>query len=311
LVTAFRRPSLVGAEIAWRWSFGTAALALAAGAFYGFLDGLTVTDRDLMALGSRNQDLIAAAVSHIFQGSGPRLLRALALLLPVLALLWTFAASVGRTVILRALIESPARRRWLSMLTLYLARAVLAACAVLAALGIILFAAWISSAPDADGLVRPDETIYLLILLFMLPMLALFWNYFNSMLSLAPVFVVRSGASARRSTALAARMFREQRASLLGTAALFAVLRIVAIAGLLSASLLAVAAFSAVGVRVTLAALIVVSLGYFVIVDFLYIARLAATIKICGGEVPPAEEPIVPPQSPQPEQTFEPLAARL
>src|SRR5262249_30884852 len=149
------------------------------------------------------------------------LLRALLLLTPALALLWMAAASVGRTVILRAIVQSPPRPRWLSMLAVHLARAVLAACALIAALGMIVFSAWVTSAPDPDGFVRPNESAYLLILLFTLPLLALFWNYLNAMLSLAPVFVVRDAASAGSSIARAARAFREHRASLLGTAALF------------------------------------------------------------------------------------------
>jgi hypothetical protein len=275
------------------------------GVFFGFLAGLSVTDRDLLALGTRNQDLVAAAIAHIFQGSGPRLLRALALLVPALALLWTLAASVGRMATLRVLIASPARPRWAAMLAVHLARAILAVCAVLAALGIIFFAAWISTSPDPEGIVRPDETRYLLILLFTLPVLALLWNYLNWMLSLAPLFVVRDGARAATSIAQAARLFRDQGASLLGTAALFAVLRMVAIGALLTASLFAAAAFSSAGFRVTLAAVILVTLGYFVVADFLYIARLAATVEICMGGTPPAGTEVAPPPPPPPAETLE------
>lgn len=269
-------------------------MVLAAGASYGFLDGLAVTDRDLMALGSRNQDLVAAAITHIFQGSGPRLLRAFAILLPALAFLWALAASTGRMATLRALIESPEPPRWLSMLTVHLLRAILGTCTLIAALGTMVFAAWISTAPDPEGMVRPDETQYLLILLFTLPVLALFWNYLNWMLSLAPVFVVRDAASARSSIALAARAFRENRASLLGTAALFALLRIVAMAALVVGSLLVVATFSGLGFKVTMAVLILLTLGYFLVVDFLYIARLAATVVICTTDSIPLTAPISP-----------------
>jgi hypothetical protein len=222
-----------------------------------------------------------------------------------LALLWTLAASIGRMATLRALMESPAPPRWLSILAVHLLRAVLAICAVLATLGVIFFAAWISTAPDAEGMVRPDETQYLLILLFTLPVLALFWNYLNWIVSLAPVFIVRNGASAMGSIAQAVRASREYRASLLGTAALFAVLRIIAIVAVLVASLLAVAVFSAAGARVTLAVLILISLGYFAVVDFLLIARLAATVEICGGASPTAPK-VTPPSETGPEESLEP-----
>jgi len=130
-----------------------------------------------------------------------------------------------------------------------------------------------------------------------LPLLALLWNYLNAMLSLAPVFVVRDAASAGSSIALAARAFREHRASLLGTAALFALLRIVAMGALLAASLMVVATFSSTGFKATMAVLILLTLGYSLVVDFLYIARLAATVEICTGEETPEpmHAPIAPP----------------
>ncbi|MCI0352060.1 MAG: hypothetical protein L0Z53_21785 [Acidobacteriales bacterium] len=279
--TAIRQPSLVAAEVAWRWSFGAAALLLTAGTVAGYLDGLAVTDRDLWALGSRNQDLVAAAIAHIFQGTGPRLLRALAVLFLLLGFLWSVAASLGRTVTLRTLIEAAPSARWSSMFGLHLTRAALAVCTLVAAFGTILFAAWISSSPDADGFVRPNETSYLLILLATLPLLVLLWNYLNWILSLAPIFVIHDGFSTLNSIARAIRTSRERRASLLGAAALFTVLRLIALAVLLMASLFVMAIFSAAGFRVMLAALILLSLAYFVVVDFLYVARLAANVEIC------------------------------
>ena len=303
--TAFRQPALVAAEIAWRWSFGTAALALALAGFSGLLAGVTVTDRDLIALGSRNQDLVAAAITHMFQGSAPRVLRALVVLVPALALLWTLAASAGRMATLRVIISNPARPRWGAMLSVHMARAILAVCAAIAGIGTILLAAWISTGVDADGMVRPDETRYLLILLFTLPLLALLWNYLNWMLSLAPVFVVRDGVDAASSVLRGARMFREERSRLLGMAALFAVLRLIAIGALLVASFFAAAVFSSVGFRAMLGALVVVSLGYCMAADFLYIARLAATVEISAGGTPPASTEVPPPPPPPPAETLE------
>ena len=106
---AFRRPAVIAAEIVWRWSFGAAAGALVSVAVLRFLNSLTVTDGDLLALRSRIPLLMADAILHIFQGSGPRLLRMTFIVAPAVSALWILAASAGRAATLRALLrEVPA-----------------------------------------------------------------------------------------------------------------------------------------------------------------------------------------------------------
>jgi hypothetical protein len=291
--------------VGWRWTFGAAALALAAATCAGFLDGVAVTDRDLVALGSGNQDLMSAALAHMFEGGGGRLLHAFVLLLPALAVLWTIAASLGRTVTLRMLMPESGGLRWFPIFVLHFTRAALGVATLLAAFGTLLFAVSVSTRPDPDGVVRPDLTLYLLILLFALPVLAMFWSFLNWLLSLAPIFVMRERASTLASIAWAARAARERKAALAGTTALFGLLRLLALGGLLLLSAMVAGAFSAAGLQATAIVLGLLALAYFVVADMLFIARLAAYVEICrpaDALVPdstgPLPVPIVPLQTP-------------
>jgi hypothetical protein len=307
LAVALKQPRLVAAEIAWRWSFGAAVLALAAAAFFGFLEGVVVTNRDLLALGSSSPDLMSAALVHMFEGAGPRMLRALLLLVPVIALLWVAIASLGRAATLRTLIEESGQLRWSAIVLLHILRAFLALAAIMAGFGVILFASWVSTAPDADGFAQPNVTVYLLILLFTLPTLILLWSFLNWILSLASIFIVRDGTDWAAGVACAVRAFRDQQSQFTSATVLFGLLRLLALAVLLMISMTAAGTFSAAGFKATLVVLALVAFTYFVLVDSLHIARLAAYVNICrpaatpGAEVEDANDLI--PHSPSPVQS--------
>jgi hypothetical protein len=102
---AFRQPSLALAEIAWRWSVGATACTLLGFAFFEYLNTLPVNSGELLFLRSRHPILISRAIAHILRGSLTRV--SLAALLAVLAVtvLWIFAASLGRAITVRALLN--------------------------------------------------------------------------------------------------------------------------------------------------------------------------------------------------------------
>ncbi len=70
--TIFRLPSLGLAEIAWRWSFGLAATAVARLRIREYLSTLPVTAGEMLLLRTRQPVLMLQALSRIFQGSAPR-----------------------------------------------------------------------------------------------------------------------------------------------------------------------------------------------------------------------------------------------
>ena len=76
--TAFRRPALFAAELAWRWAFGAAAVLLIGYSVLLFLSSIPVSDRDLFGLSGMIPGMIQSSLAHIFNGSGPKIVRLLA-----------------------------------------------------------------------------------------------------------------------------------------------------------------------------------------------------------------------------------------
>ena len=304
LVSAFRQPALVAGEVTWRWSFRLAALALATVAFAGFLDALVVTDRDLLALGSGDEDLVGWALAHIFEGAGPHLLRAVATVVPAVVLLWIVAASWGRAATLSAVAEGSGKLHWRSIFLLHILHAALAVATAAAILGVMIFASRIAIKPDSDGMAQPDPGVYLLILLFVVPPIVLLSRFLNWLLSLAAIWVARDGVGVTSGIAGAVRTLQAEKGRFLGAAALFGVLRWVAIACLFFGLLFALGAFARAGADATLAAIIVLIVIYLLAADFLRIARLLADVEISRPEPPqtlgatPIEPEFPPPNLP-------------
>jgi hypothetical protein len=311
-VTAFRQPALVAGEVTWRSAFRLAALALAAVAFAGFLDALVVTNRDLLALGSGDEDLIAWSLAHIFEDAEPHLLRALAALVPAIVLLWIVAASWGRAAILSAVVEGSGKLRWRSIFVLHVLQAALAVATAIVVLGVMIFASRIAIRPDSDSLASPDPGLYLVILVVAIPPVFLLWRILNWLLSLATICVARSGAGVAAGMAAAVGILQAEKGRFLGVAALFGVLRWVAIGGLFFGLLFVLGALARAGANATLAALLVLALLYFVAADFLRVARLVADVEI-SQPAPPApkmlSETIKEPPAPLPDLPLQPETA--
>jgi hypothetical protein len=102
---AFRHPSLPLAEIAWRWSVGATACTLLGFSFFEYLNTLPVNGRELLFLRSRQPILISRAIAHILRGSLTRVSLAALLGASALTVLWMFAASLGRALTVRALLD--------------------------------------------------------------------------------------------------------------------------------------------------------------------------------------------------------------
>src|SRR5712672_2692794 len=100
-----RRPSLTFAEIAWRWTVGAVAWTLSIFSFIEYLNTLPVSRGDKTLLGTRQPLLIGKAISHILRGSLNRAVLAVLLAVVAIALLWVIAASIGRGVTVRSLLD--------------------------------------------------------------------------------------------------------------------------------------------------------------------------------------------------------------
>src|SRR5271154_6075942 len=102
---AFRRPSLTLAEISWRWTAGATAAALLLFGLFEYLDTLPVTNGELLFLRTRHPYLVGEAIAHILRGSLNRVVLAGIVAAFLLSLLWIIAASLGRVVTVRGLLD--------------------------------------------------------------------------------------------------------------------------------------------------------------------------------------------------------------
>src|SRR4030088_2839583 len=102
---AFRHPLLPLAEIAWRWSVGATVCALLGFSFFEYLNTLPVNGGELLFLRSRQPILISLAIAHILRGSLTRVSMAALVGATALTVLWIFAASWGRGITVRALLD--------------------------------------------------------------------------------------------------------------------------------------------------------------------------------------------------------------
>jgi hypothetical protein len=289
--TVRRAPALLLAEITWRWTFAVLALVLCVITFSVYLDSLRVSDAELGMLRSGRPFLAAEAVLSIVQGSGPRLLRAAAILLPALAILWVFAAAVGRALTLSVLARGagagkpPAFASILALTSLRLLVALAGVAAFFAAVVLIGFLA-------PAGELAAGASYYLAALVLLAAVLVLcIWGLLNWFLSLAPMFAA-AGNSTAGALAAALALFQRRASELLGLTSLFALLHLAAFLAAFSVTAFALATAQgspvASGVAVCGVALV-----YFAFVDFLYIARLAAWVQVADQDRTPAAEQVI------------------
>lgn len=295
---AARRPAVIAAEIAWRWSFGVAAGALLAVAILRFLDSLTVTDGEMFALRTGIPPLIADAILHIFEGSGPRLIRLTLILAPAISVLWILAASVGRAATLRALIQDvPAsftRRHDLrGLLGVHLLRVLVTLLALMAAVGSAILAGRAASIPE-----EPSILLFQVVFLGLLFLVSLCWSTLSWYLSLAPIFVVRDNRGPLDALADAVHLVRRRGGDFAGVSTLYGLLKLFLIAAAIVVSLVPLAFIAEWPWQVTLALLVVITLAYLAVADLLYIARLASYLAIADEEQARSRQPAA--GSPQP-----------
>jgi hypothetical protein len=301
---ALSQPSIVLAEVVWRWTIGIAACFLLTAYLLQYVQTLPVTTVDRLLLASRHPALAMAAIHRIFAGSAFRFTTAGVLLGIALTVGWIFLASVGRLVTLNAVVEASGiefnggsnRKTLRSLLALNFLRAATALATIVGIIG----AAIAASSFWASTHVAISDAARLWAVLVFSAFIA--WSTLNWFLSTAPVFVLANNKSALAAIASAASFCVTHAGPVLAAGSFFELLHLGAF---ISASGIAFVLFSIVaafhpGAALFVALLILVL--YFSVADFLYIGRLAAYIAIIRGEEPAhaAGSANFPPDSPVP-----------
>jgi hypothetical protein len=274
-----RDRAILLAEIVWRWCFGAIAFFMLLGVALMLMSSVKLGANDEFAWRSRDPYLIAEAALRVFDAVGGKLLKISAVVLPAITVLWTVLGSAGRTFTLSRLAKREVRFRTIFALHCWRAFFFWLAGAALAAA--IFFDAEVSS----RGTGQPDLFLYYGLVLWSVLLIGGFWATMNWYLSLACVCCARSEAGSIKSFRQAVRFSRVNGGDLGGVSLMFALLRLVAIA---IAFVLCALPSGLIGSAPNIysAWVAVVSLAYFAVADFLYVARFAAYMII---DVPAAE----------------------
>jgi hypothetical protein len=307
---AFRQPSVTLAEITWRWVTGATALALILFGLSEYLSLLPVTNRELLLLRSRQPYLIGEAIEHILRGSLNRVVASAILAVVLLALLWMLASALGRIATVRVLLEhfqedaaedlpdswSSGRPRPPSaalsagplrgLIRLNFLRAVTALAAILGLIGAAILASFAS--PDKS----PRPGLAFLLFVPMAALVALAWYGLNWLLSLASMFAVRDRTDVIAAISAAVRFCRDRAGAVAAVSTWTGLAHITAFACAMTVISMPLAFASIAPWRPIVFAMILVTLAYFALADWLYTARLAG--YVCIAEMPDA--PPVPAQ---------------
>ncbi len=303
---AFRRPSLTLAEIAWRWIVGAIAVALLGFAFIEFLDTLTVDNVDATLLGTKQPLLVLRAIRHILRGSLSRATLAALFAALALSLLWIVAASIGRAATIRALLDqfggkfshnSPSDSpspptSFRSLIGLNFLRAAATLAGILALFGAMILSSFAS--PEAN----PRPALSFIIFMPLAAVICMVWAALNWVLSLSCVFAVRNGEDALGALWAAVSFLRERTAPVFAVSTWTGLAHLTAFFGASTMASLPTAFVHIAPTRLIVAAVVLVTLTYFAVVDWLYIARLGG--YICIIEMPDAVASAEPLPAPPP-----------
>lgn len=328
---AFRRPSFTIAEITWRWVVGATATALIFFGLFEFLNTLPVSKSEMLFLRSRQPYLVAQAILHILRGGLSRAVLSMLLAALLITLLWMIAGSLGRIATVRALIEyfrtdiarklfagsgtevreivdgssvslSPLTYRGSSfqpLVSLNFLRAALVLSVMFGFLGAAILAGFAS--PKA----HPHPGLAFLLFLPIAALIALVGWALNWLLSLAGIFAVRDDEDAVGAISAAVALCRERTGAVLAVSSWTGLAHLVAFVGATTVVSMPLGLMPVVPWRLAVLAMLLVTLVYFALADWLYMARLAG--YVCITETPEALlaplPPILPPPPPAPLQT--------
>ena len=317
----FRQPSFPLAEIAWRWVFGATAVALFFFGLFEYLDTLPVTNRELLFLRTKQPFLVAQAIAHILRGSLYRAVTSLLLAFLLLSVLWIVAASLGRVATVRALTTyfrdmaarlSPAdihdaderdvtsnvsTGNFVALLRLNFLRIALGVAVVLGLLAADIVAGFVSTPKD------PEPGLAFIIFLPIAALVVLFAWVLNWLISLSQIFAVRDGDSAITAISSAVTLCRERPGAVFAVSTWTGLAHLVAFVGATTVVSMVMGFMPLLPWRLVMVVVMLLTLAYFAVADWLYMARLAG--YVCILNIPdalvkpaPPVRPSVPPSPP-------------
>src|SRR5882724_4245727 len=301
LRAVMRDPAIFLVEILWRWSFAILGCLLVVGVGLMLLGPLHVGPVWDNAWRSRDPQRMSQVLLGVVLILGVKVIITAAIAVPLaIALLWGILSALGRFVTVKRLRAGLTSLRFRSILTLQLLRGFVGWLSL-----VLLFAATFGEALIASRGPKPDLLLYYLMVMPSVVVIGALWLTLNWYLSLAAIFG-REGQSFRGAFRQARQTIRLQRSDFAGTGFVFLLFRLVilliamAICGLTSGMV-------GSSPQNYFVLLMIVSLGYFAIADFLYMARMAAYLALAAAHVDPTGPKLVATSSTLPVENPTPL----
>ena len=279
----FRRMAIPCAEIAWRWTFATAAWLLGAYFLLEYMGSLPVTAADRLLLGTQQPVLISRALQRIFHGSGFRFTEGSIVVLLALAVAWIVLASLGRAVTLAAILEEfgiesgSSLRTMRSLSGLNFLRVAVFLAAKVGGIGAVLLASsfWASTHVSAGDAARAWFVG--------LVMVGVIWAVLNWLLSTAAVFAVIERRGALSAIASCVRLCVERPGRMLAVGIWFGLPHLGAFLTAWGAGFTVLSTVGTWRMGPALVLEFFVIAIYCAVADFLYTGRLAAYVAIVRG----------------------------
>lgn len=192
-----REPAVLIADLAFRWSFGVGAMGLFLLTSQRVKDALVLSSVDQMQLASGDLMAASQALARTLYNSLPYLAQALAIFLPIAAVLWTVTTAAGRAITTRLILaqvqpETPlAKVRWGALLTVTFARVIVA---------LLLLIGYTAATVAAAAAMQVGQTpnifvgVFVFLAIFLVTLAV--WSLVNFVVALAPIFVLRNRRSA-------------------------------------------------------------------------------------------------------------------
>ena len=290
LRAVLREPAFFLTEVAWRWAFGLVTWLLLALSLRQLLGQITITDAEYEMARQSHLLLLAETLAQSVHDVLPGLVRILILLTPCVSLVWIVVATIGRWSTVQGLLAefppqaggeipvsgTPQGQRFRALVALNFLRVVFTLATIVALFG---------SAMVVGQFVGTPELIGVAVLVWMLValLLGLAWSVVNWFLSLAPIYIVRDGLDAMRALGESLGLFRRRGSHYVNIAIGYSVLRFLALVAVLLATTVPAAMASTGGWQMIVAISAALALGYFVVADFLYVAKLASYVALANA----------------------------
>ncbi len=229
--------------------------------------------------------MASQAMAHIFRGSAFRLVEAISVLAMALAAAWIAIASLARATTLKALVAyfreddasllvHPGQFRLVPLFGLNFFRVGTTFAAAIGCLGAFLLGGAATSASDP----APGSAVLIILTLGMLVGLA--WSVVSWFLSLAAIFVVADGQDTFAAIAAAANLCQTRAGSMFAIGTWFGLAHVAAFVFATSIVAFPLGFAGVLPVGMVLGGVLLVTLLYFAVVDFLHMGRLAAYVAI-------------------------------